>query len=476
MPGTLFGGLATARAASIAGRLQGEEQKRQQTLADRLAAQQTTAADDAHNRSLQQLLDDKTESSDASTAAALARYNQGVRDPEQSAASTIDALAPVRSPVGSSSGYQPPTGTVRPGLVRIAPNVNLDTTQTPAAVAQREKDAELRTTATRLAAGGFAGPGGKALTAEDWMGVLSAPPDVAGNLMKVPAAVPLANQMQARISELTKGGMALDTASAQVRHEFGQQDQVPNYTLATTAGENGQPPQLKPFDTHGGTLGPTLGDANPSGGGAGGAGVLQFARGVGGLAGMRGAMDRMNAYEDKIKAGKVDMGGWDAVGKTWLGSVGTDPTQQGGKGTLAYGILAKQDPELAQYLTDAEMVAEGEQAVQQRPSDFRQKTSQFLSSVRGGAGSTANIDAVRTRRDAVYDAIAGVLKPSGTGARAGGPGPSTGNITLGAGAKVVAPGPADAVLLLRRADWDTAAADARARGLDPATAIGEPRP
>lgn len=39
MPGTLFGGLATARAASIAGRLQGEEQKRQQTLADRLAAQ-----------------------------------------------------------------------------------------------------------------------------------------------------------------------------------------------------------------------------------------------------------------------------------------------------------------------------------------------------------------------------------------------------------------------------------------------------
>lgn len=212
----------------------------------------------------------------------------------------------------------------------------------------------------------------------------------------------------------TAEGVNLTDTKGQTIRRLGSPVVPPvNSTMTVQAGTEGKPAQAVIFNPRAATVKtealPDVSKGTSIGKGLNAQSAAQVARTFGGLAEMDNGRQFMDKYEADLDRGFDDNGkpvsleGVAPVLKQMLGGLGTDVAHPV-LGVPAYAALATADPRLARYLRYGMTFGEGEGLIANRPSDFRQKISQFLSTARAGMGPGSYND-IKSRRDVITEAV-----------------------------------------------------------------------
>lgn len=187
-----------------------------------------------------------------------------------------------------------------------------------------------------------------------------------------------------------------------------------SYTPVTLGGENGQPPVIKPFNTRTGEVGPVVGTAKPAVTRVESAmNVASNARLTAAVSEMNNAHDNMDQYEAELASGQANINGLQQFLAATGSSFSHDDPASRLVQTQALALLNSSNPELARYIRRGLSFAEGESMVSNRPSDFRTKMSQFLSTAASGA-SPDMIQDIQSRRKALLDPLNAAVSNRGS--------------------------------------------------------------
>lgn len=142
---------------------------------------------------------------------------------------------------------------------------------------------------------------------------------------------------------------------------------------------------LKPGQEAEGYVKPPSVAGGAPGGGFGAGGIGGAGRTLAGIAGLHTAHDSMTPYENSIASGQATFDGLDyyktLMGKMYDSNGIVDPAIH----ATAMAHLGSTNPDLANYLQNAELWALEESMLSNRPSDFRTKLDAFVSTLKPNA-------------------------------------------------------------------------------------------
>lgn len=199
----------------------------------------------------------------------------------------------------------------------------------------------------------------------------------------------------------------------------------PSFTPVTVQSSADAPPEIKPFNTKTGTVGPTIGGAKQATRIESATNTAAKARLEAAVSEMNNAHKGMEEYETALRNGTANINGLQQFASRVANSFTHDDPVSMTIQSTALATLNRTNPELARYIRRALSFAEGESMISQRPSDFRTKMSAFLSAAASGA-SPEMIHDIEQRRTSILDPLNRTVQPGPTRASA----PSSGDVDL----------------------------------------------
>ncbi len=153
-------------------------------------------------------------------------------------------------------------------------------------------------------------------------------------------------------------------------------------------GNDGSPPTTMQGQPITGKITPYVPPVRPgstAGGGSlalGAGGLIGGGRSIAGINGLHNAHDNMVPYENDVGAGKAKLDGVDYYRKLWGQMYDEKGIINPALHATVMANLGTTNPDLANYLQNAEMWALEDASISNRPSDFRTKLDGFVSSLK----------------------------------------------------------------------------------------------